>query len=394
MHADTKFLIDLVIIIIAAGIGTLICKRFGQPKILGQILAGVLIGPSILGFVEVSSLTSNLAEIGVILLMFLAGLETDYRELKESFEKSSMIALGGMIVPFVLGFLGVLLIKDNVEISEAIFTGVILTATSMGITVQSLSELGKLKTKQGTSILGAAIIDDVVGIIILTIVLGVFGKGHTNVTMLILKILLFFFLLSIVGEIISQFILKNKKIIRKIKSIYLLSISLILALLFASFANEFGLAAIIGAYFIGVIISTTQLKNRVTKEVSRFGYGFFIPIFFVNIGLGVSLHKVIGYLGIAIVIAIIGIVSKIVGSGIGAKLSGFSSKESLQIGISMAPRAEVALIVSNLGLKTGFIKGDIFTAIIFLVIVSTVLTPIMLKKAYGDNRVQGRDMEN
>lgn len=394
MHTDTKFLIDLVIIIIAAGSGTLICKRYGQPKILGQILAGVLIGPSILGFVEGSSLTSNLAEIGVILLMFLAGLETDYRELKESFEKSSMIALGGIVFPFALGLLGVFLIKDNVELSEAIFTGVILTATSMGITVQSLSELGKLKTKQGTSILGAAIIDDVVGIIILTIVLGVFGKGHTNITMLILKILLFFFLLSIVGELISQFILKNKKIIRKIKSIYLLSISLILALLFASFANEFGLAAIIGAYFIGVIISTTQLKNRVTKEVSRFGYGFFIPIFFVNIGLGVSLHKVIGYLGIAIVIAIIGIVSKVVGSGIGAKLSGFSSKESLQIGISMVPRAEVALIVSNLGLKTGFIKADIFTAIIFLVIVSTVLTPIMLKKAYDDNGVQERNMEN
>ncbi|WP_432663671.1 cation:proton antiporter [Wukongibacter baidiensis] len=382
MHSDMKFLVDLVIILIAAGAGTLICRRYGQPRILGQILAGVLVGPSIFGLVSHSSFISNLAEIGVILLMFLAGLETDYNELKESFEKSSSIAVGGIIAPFALGMLGIYLIKDNVEISEAIFVGVILTATSMGITVQTLTEMGKLKTKQGVSILGAAIIDDIVGIIILTIVLGVFGKGHTSVTMLILKILAFFLILSIVGGMLSKFILKNRKIIRKIKPIYLLSVSLILALLFASFASEFGMAAIIGSYFIGVVISTTQLKGRITKEVSRFGYGFFIPIFFVNIGLGVQLQKVFGNLGIAITIAAIGIISKILGSGIGAKLSGFTKKESLQIGISMVPRAEVALIVANLGMKTEFIKDDIFTSIILLVILSTILTPIMLKKAY------------
>ena len=383
MHLDMKFLFDLVLIIIAAGIGTFICKKFGQPKIVGQILAGVLIGPSLLGFVSHSSFINNLAEIGVILLMFLAGLETDFNELKESFERSSVIALGGIFVPFALGLLGIYLIKENVELSEAIFAGVILTATSMGITVQSLNEMEKLKTKQGISILGAAIIDDIVGIIILTIVLGIFGKGHISIAMLIFKMLLFFFILSIAGELIPRFILKNKKIIRKIKSIYLLSISLIFAFLFASFASEFGMATIIGAYFMGVIISTTYLKNRIAKEVSRFGQGFFIPIFFVNIGLGVHLHKVIWNLGIAIIITLIGIISKIIGSGFGAKLSGFSTKESLQIGISMVPRAEVALIVANLGLKTEFIKDDIFTAIILLVIVSTILTPIMLKKAYS-----------
>lgn len=382
MDSNMKFLVDLVIILSAAGAGTLICRKYGQPRILGQILAGILIGPSIFGFIGHSGFVNNLAEIGVILLMFLAGIETDYNELKESFDRSSLIAIGGIIVPFALGLLGVYIVKENAEISEAIFVGVVLTATSMGITVQTLSEMGKLKTKQGMSILGAAIIDDILGIIILTIVLGVFGKSHTNVTVLILRMLSFFFILSIVGEIISKFILKNRKIIRKIKPIYLLSISLILALLFAGFANEFGIAAIIGAYFIGVIISTTQLKNRIAKEVSRFGYGFFIPIFFVNIGLGVHLNKVIGNLGIAVTITFMAIISKIIGSGLGAKLSGFSNKESLQVGISMVPRAEVALIVANLGLKTEFIKSDIFTSIILLVIVSTVLTPIMLKKAY------------
>ncbi len=382
MHSDMKFLMDLAMILIAAGLGTLICKKLGQPRIAGQILAGVLIGPSIFGLVAHNGFINNLAEIGIILLMFLAGLETDIDELKESFDKSIIIAIGGLIVPFALGVLGIYIIKDNFEISEAIFLGVILTATSMGITIQTLSEMGKLKTKQGISILGAAIIDDILGIIILTIVLGVFGKGHTSVTMLILKILAFFIILSIVGGVISELILKNRKIVRKIKPIYLLSTSLVLALLFASFANELGVAAIIGAYSIGVIISTTQLKSRIAKEVSRFGYGFFIPIFFVNIGLSVSLGKVMGNLGIAVIIALIGIVSKIIGSGIGGKLSGFTNKESFQIGISMVPRAEVALIVANLGLTAGFIKDDIFTSIILLVILSTVLTPLMLKKAY------------
>ena len=382
MHSDMRFLLDLVIIILTAGIGTFLCNRYGQPRILGQILAGILIGPSVFGFVNHSNLINNLAEIGVILLMFLAGLETDYSELKKSFERSSLIAIGGIIAPFALGLLGVYLFKENVEISEAIFVGVILTATSLGITVQSLKEIGQLKTKQGVSILGAAIIDDIVGIIILTIVLGTFGQDHTSVTMLILKILLFFFVLSLVGEMLAKFILKNSKIIRKIKPIYLLSISLILALLFASFASEFGLAAIIGAYFIGVIISTTQLKSRIVKEISRFGYGFFIPIFFVNIGLGVYLDQVVEYLGIAIIITLIGIFSKIIGSGAGAKLSGFSNRQSLQIGISMVPRAEVSLIIANLGLKTGFIESDIFTSIILLVIVSTILTPLLLKKVY------------
>ena len=383
MHSNMKFLVDLAIILAVAGAGTLICRRYGQPRVLGQILAGILIGPSLLGLVNHSSFIGNLAEIGIILVMFLAGLETDYNELKESFESCSLIAIGGIIVPFALGVLGIYMIKEHAQLSEAIFVGVILTATSLGITVQSLREMGKLNTKQGFSILGAAIIDDIFGIIILTIVLGAFGKDHTNIAMLILKILLFFFILAIVGEVLSKFILKNKQIFRRIKPIYLLTISLILALLFAGFANEFGMAAIIGAYFIGVIISTTQLKNRISKEVSRFGYGFFIPIFFVNIGLGVHLHKVVGHLGIAVTIVIIGIISKIIGAGIGAQLSGFSGRESLQVGIGMVPRAEVALIIANLGLNTGFIKNDIFTSIILLVIVSTVLTPIMLKKAYS-----------
>ena len=385
MHSNMTFIFDLVVILAIAGIGSLICSKLGYPRILGQILGGIIIGPSLLGVVERSTFISNLAEIGVILLMFIAGLETDYQELKKSFDKSFIIALGGIIIPFALGILGIYLMRDNFQLSEAFFTGVILTATSMGITIQTLSEMGKLNTRQGVSVLGAAIIDDIVGIIILTIVLGLFGKGHTSIAMLILNILLFFFILSIVGQFIYNFALKNNKVLKKIKPVYLLTISLIFALLFASLASDFGMAAIIGAYFIGVIISITNLKHRITKEIERFGHGLFIPVFFVNIGLGVNLIDVFDNLKMAVVITVIGIVSKIIGSGIGAKISGFNNKESLQIGVSMVPRAEVALIVANLGLKTKFIPQDIFTAVILLVIISTLLTPIILKRLYKDS---------
>ncbi|MCH4886912.1 cation:proton antiporter [Acidaminobacter sp. JC074] len=379
MHADTGFMIQLLIILFAAIAGGMISKHLGQPRILGQILAGVLIGPSLLGFVEQSDFISHLAELGVILLMFLAGLETDLEELKSSFENSSKIALGGIIVPFGMGFLGLYLVSDTFVVQEGVFLGVILTATSMGIAIQTLSEMGRLKSRFGMSILGAAIIDDVAGVLILAIALGIFGKSQSSIALLVGKIILFFVLISLVGGLISKFIFKNKKWFNKISSSHLLAGSFLLTLLFAITASEFGMAAIIGAYFVGLIISTTPIKHKVFGEIEKFGTGFFIPIFFVNIGMSVNL-KIIGeHIWMALFVTTIGIVSKVIGSYIGGRLSDFDKRDALQIGISMVPRAEVALIIANIGLKSGFIGEGIFTGIILLVIVSSVLTPLLLK---------------
>jgi Kef-type K+ transport system membrane component KefB len=379
MHSETNFIVNLVILLIAAGGGAYIARRLGQAKILGQIIGGVLVGPSMLHIGVQTEFISNLAEIGVILLMFLAGLETDFEELKNSFEKSTWIALGGITVPFAFGVLSVFLLKDVFVFKEAIFVGVMLTATSMGIAIQTLSELGRLKSPFGASVMGATIIDDVAGVIILAITLGIFGGSTSGIPTLLIKNGLFFIFIIWFAKFVSLYVKRNIKYLEKIKRVHLLSGSIFLVLLFGVFASEFGMAAIIGAYFIGLIISRTSLQHRIFNEIERFGNGFFIPLFFVNIGLSINLTSVGEYLYFALGITAFAILSKIIGSGIGARISGFDNKESLQVGISMIPRAEVTLIIANLGVRSGIIGNDVFTAAILLVLVSSVLTPILLK---------------
>lgn len=387
MHSDISFIIHLVIILIAAASGSLIAKKLGQPKLIGQVVGGIIIGPTILALVPQTEFIRNLAEIGVILLMFLAGLETDFEELKKSFKKSSMIAAGGIILPFILGIAGMMLLRAQVDIKEAIFVGVILTATSMGITIQALSELGELKTPFGMSILGAAVIDDILGVIILTVVLGVFGTGNTSVGLLIIKIIAFLILVALVGKFMSRSILNNKTWFSKIKTKYLLASSLVLVFIFALLASDFGMAAIIGAYFGGLILSTTQLKEKLTKEVDKFGTSLFIPVFFVNIGLSVNLQSISKYMYVALLILVVGFLSKLIGSYVGARISGFNNKESLRVGISMIPRAEVTLIIANLGVKQGFIGPDVFTGVIILVVASIIISPWLLKKTAGEKHL-------
>lgn len=381
MHSNTEFLIQLMLVLWTAILGGWLSKKMGQPKILGQILGGVLIGPSLLNWAAQTEFISHLSELGVILLMFLAGLETDLKELKASFEQSSNIAIGGIVVPFLMGLGGWYMLSNNFVLKEGIFLGVILTATSMGIAIQTLSEMNILKSKVGTSVLGAAIIDDVSGVLILAVVLGIFGKSQSSIMLLLGKIVLFFLLIVVGGGMLSKFIFKNRRWFRKISGHHLLVGTFLLTLLFAITASELGLAAIIGAYFIGLILSTTPIRHKVYGEVEKFGTGFFIPIFFVNIGLSINLNIIGEHLSTALWITFIGIVSKIIGSFIGSRLSNFTYKESVQIGISMVPRAEVALIIANIGLTSGFIGMDIFTGIILLVIVSSIVTPLLLNKS-------------
>ncbi|QUI24481.1 cation:proton antiporter [Vallitalea pronyensis] len=379
MHTDTHFIQDLVIILLATGIGSYIFKKLRLSMVLGQIIGGVIIGPSLLGIISQTEFVSNLSEIGVILLMFIAGLETDYEKLKDSFNQSFLIAIGGILVPFVLGAGALFLIKPSVVLSEAIFLGIILTATSIGIAVKLLSETKLLPTKLGMCTLGATIIDDIAGVIILTLALGAFGSQHTNVSGLVFKIAIFFILLVVAGHILIKFISKNRRYLKAIKPVYMLRTVLCTTFIFAIYASNLGMAAILGAYFIGLIISTTSLKKNIKGEISKFGSSFFIPIFFTNIGIGLDLGEVTQFLPLAILITVIGIASKIIGAGLGAKLSGFRAGEALKIGVCMVPRAEVTLIVANLALRLDMIGKDIFTSIILLVIMSAIFSPVALK---------------
>jgi len=374
-------MLNLTLLLMGAGIGGILAKQLGQSKVLGQILAGILLGPSVLSLGTSTDFISHLAEIGVILLMFLAGLETEVDGLKKSFDKSSWIALGGILLPFVMGFGVIYFYKGDWTLGEAVFTGVMLTATSMGIAISSLSDQKLMKTPVGMGFLGATIIDDVAGVIILSITLGLFGQSKTSILLLISKIVVFFILILWLMKFVAPKINKNIRYLDKLKSSHLLAGSILAVLLFGIMSSEFGLAAIIGAYFVGLILSQTKLRHKVTSEVEKFGVSFFIPLFFINIGISIDLSSVIDHWPLAVLITLVGLVSKLVGSSLGGKISGLTKKESLQIGISMMPRAEVTLIIANLGLKTGLIGPDVYNGAILLVLTSSLVTPIALKIA-------------
>ena len=384
MKGDLSFLLDIAIILLFANLGGYASKKLKQPAVLGQIIAGLLLGPSVLNLIHVNEALGHMGEIGVILLMFIAGLETDLEDLKASSKSSTLIALGGVIVPLALGILAIFLGKPGASLTEGVFVGVILTATSVSITVQALRELGKLRGRVGVGILGAAIIDDVAGIIILTLIVGAVSPSQGgNIFFILFKIALFFTLSIVIGIIFSKLLTKYRDIVARENRV--LTYAIIFCFSLAFMAEELGVAAVIGAYFTGIVFSTTPHRNRVSHEIQNIAYSLFTPIFFINIGLNVNLMGASGVVGLSLAIVLAAVIGKILGCGIGAKLSKFSTRESLQISIGMIPRAEVALIVTNLGLNLGIIGKDIFTSVIIMVLASTIITPPLLKLAFGED---------
>lgn len=389
MENNSKFILDLILILIATNLGGLISSKLKQPGVLGQILAGLIIGPAILNLVGQTEFIANFAEIGVILLMFMAGMETNIEEMKESAGSSSMIALGGMITPFAFGFISIKLLFSDESVYQAIYLGVILTATSISITVQTLREMHKLKEKTGVNIIGAAIVDDIGGIILLTIIVGMADSTkNSNPIFIILKVIAFFIIALVAAKFIKLFM--NKFTSKLSRYITPSSIALICCFIFSYSASLFEIAAIIGAYTAGLVFSIIPNNRRIEQELNVICYIIFTPVFFANIGLGVSFANIQSVILPATVIIFAAITGKIIGSGVGAKLSKFSIRESIQVGIGMVPRGEVALITANLGKNAGIINDTIFTSIILLTIVSSIITPILLKRAYGIDTVKSK----
>lgn len=388
-HAEEfNFLLELALILLAASIGGAIAKSIKMPPVLGQILVGILIGPTVFGFLQgEDELIHVVSQLGVVFLMFLAGLETDLKELKSSGKGASMIAMGGMLLPLALGtFIPFLFFRHYIPGDNnhdvflgAIYIGTILTATSVSISVSVLRDMKQLASKQGISILGGAIIDDVLGIIMLAVVSGMVNptKGG-NIGSLLLSMLVFVILVVAIGFIVS------KGITRFAQGSHwrdrIITVSIVMCFLFAFGAELFSIASITGAYAAGVIIASTPYRHRVVDKIQTIAYSLFTPIFFVSIGLSAKITSdVVKYLGYALIIVGIAILGKIVGCYVGAKASGFSKKHSMQIGIGMIARAEVALIVANQGFRGNIIGIETFTSIVLLVVFSTILTPPLLK---------------
>ncbi len=389
-EGDYGYLATLAVILLSTKVLGLASRKVHMPAVVGALLAGIILGPSCLGVVNQTDFLSKAAEIGVIILMFMSGLETDLEELKENGIASFIVALIGVIVPLAGGALTYYIMNPegeaSINILKAVFVGVTLTATSVSITVETLRELGKLSGRMGTTILGAAVIDDIIGIVVLTAITGMGGGSDVSLPIVLLKIVLFFIFVLIIA--FAVFFVK-RRIFPHIRMRRRISIYVLAFCFFLSFCAEkfFGVADITGAYFAGVILCNFGAKEYIDQRFDILGYLFFSPIFFASIGLKTDLKALVANPGIivfAVVLLIVAILSKIIGCGFGAKLCKFDNKDALSIGIGMVSRGEVALIVAQKGASCGLLESSMFPAIVFMVIVTTLITPVLLKLILAD----------
>ena len=380
---------SLAIIIIFAKIFGILARKFKAPQVVGEIIAGLIVGPSISGLVAPTDFLSQMAEIGVVLLMFSAGLGTDLKELLKTGPVACLIAAAGVFVPLGGGcllhmcFYGFNPIGDPSFVTS-LFIGVIMTATSVSITVETLKELGYLKSRIGTTIVAAAIIDDVIGIVVLTFVVGM-RTPDSNVGTVILKTLLFFLFTFIVG-ILSYHVFKRvDKRWPHTRRIPIAGLAYCFA--FAYIAEHFfGIADITGAYFASIILCSIKDSDYIAEKMDINSYMMFGPIFFASIGLKTDIDDFsANILWFSIAFVIVALITKIIACGTVAKLCRFSTNDSLKIGVGMMTRGEVALIVSQKGLSVGLLKPVYFTSVILLIIVSSIATPILLKLLFKGN---------
>ncbi len=369
------FIVQLVLIIAAAKFAGALSVRFGQPSVLGEIIAGILLGPSVFGLIEATDTLSTFSTIGVILLMFIAGIETDLGEFKRSGKSAVFVGFGGIIFPLFLGYLaGILMDLTNLQ---SWFLGVMLAATSVSISVQALKEMNQLKSPEGTTVLGAAVIDDVVVMIILAFLISFAGGGDVSLTgLVIMKVLFFAAAILIAWKVVPW---AMKKMTTLPVSEMVVSTALIICFVYAFAAEYMGVANIIGAYIAGIAVGLTKYKEEVFKKVETISYSIFVPVFFAYIGISAQFTGIVENLGMIIMLSILAILTKFVGAGAGAKLSGFNWNSSMGIGSAMVSRGEVALIVASIGLASNLVTQNFYATIIVVVIVTTVVTPPMMK---------------
>lgn len=380
-----KYLLDIALILISTKILGLLTRRIQLPQVVGALIAGLLLGPACFGVLQETDFIKNIAEIGVIVLMFTAGLETDVQELKKTGLASFIIALLGVIVPLIGGYFVATIynpVTDQQTMLQNIFVGVVLTATSVSITVETLKELGKLSTKTGNAILGAALIDDVLGIIALTVISS-FAGSDVSLWVILLKILGFFIFCGVVAflfiKFVNPWINKYKKDLRRF---------VILAFAFCllmSFSAEyfFGVSDITGAFVAGLILSNNKKTSYMLNRFDTVSYVLLSPVFFASVGLKVTFSNMSATVVVlTVLLLVVAILSKMIGCGLGAKICKYTNLQSVKIGIGMISRGEVALIVATKGMSMGLMKDEFFAPLVLVVVATTIVTPILLKLAY------------
>lgn len=382
-----EFLFDLALILISTKLFGLITKKVRMPQVVGALVAGVILGPAVLNVLSETEFIQKLAELGVIVLMFTAGLETDINQLKKTGKASFIIAVLGVIIPLAGGFfIASIFNKENDvnTILQNVFIGIILTATSVSITVETLKEMGKLNTRAGNAILGAAIIDDILGIIALTITTSL-ADPSINVIIVLAKIVMFFIFAGFAGYLFHwAFIKLDERYQRDLRRFVI--IAFVFCLLLSFCAEEFfGVADITGAFIAGLVISDSNRSKYLNSRFETLSYMLLSPIFFASIGIKVQLTAMTKTIFIfAILLLIVAILSKVLGCALGAKLCKYSNREAIQIGTGMISRGEVALIVANKGIAMGLMLPEFLAPVVIVVVVTTIVTPILLKVVFNN----------
>ena len=385
-----EFLFDIALILMSTKLLGLLTKKIQLPQVVGALLAGLLLGPACLNILHETDFILQVAELGVIVLMFTAGLETDIKELKKTGKASIVIAILGMIIPLAGGFaLASMFNKGGISDAAAapllqnIFIGIILTATSVSITVETLKELGKLNTRAGNAILGAAIIDDILGVIALTVVTSA-TSTDVSIGLVLIKIVLFFIVGGVAGFLFSRAMEHSmNRYNMDLRRFVVLSFVFCLLLSFCA-EHFFGVADITGAFMAGLVLSNTPRKHYIMNRFETTAYMLLSPIFFASIGIKVVIPEMTPALvAFSVALVITAILTKILGCGLGAKLCRYTTKEAIQIGTGMVSRGEVALIVASKGSAFGLMGTVFFGPIVIMVVVTTVITPVLLNIVFS-----------
>lgn len=387
-----RYLLDIALILLSTKCLSLLTRRFNLPQVVGALLAGLILGPAMFNILNETEFISQMAELGVIVLMFTAGLESNIDELKESGKASLIIASLGVIIPLFGGFAVAEMFKNEeiVNVSstvQSIFIGIVLTATSVSITVETLKELGKLSTRSGNAILGAAIIDDILGILALTVITSI-SDPQVNLKTVILKVIGFFIFALITGLIIAVLFDKWTHKYNVDKRRFVIFAFVICLLMSFSAEEFFGVADITGAFIAGLILSKNNERDYIKNRFETVSYMLLSPMFFASIGICITLPKMdLRILSLTLLLTIVAIFTKIIGCGVGAKICRYTNKESVQIGIGMISRGEVALIVASKGMALGLMSDYFVGPIIIMVLITTIITPVFLKMVFKNGKV-------